>query len=106
MHLRRRMHFGRLKQLARISVLLPAGFSVLLAVVAFLVATTWLQARAQNRVLSEIVDRDLSLRLALASVTTATETINMRLLGVLADIYSSAGSISSGGKLFDGARAR
>jgi methyl-accepting chemotaxis protein len=96
-----RSHFGRLKHLARISILLPAGFSVLLAVVVFQVATAWLQAREQNRVLSEIAERDISLRPALASVAGATETINMRLLGVLADIYSPAGSVNPIEKLYD-----
>ncbi len=89
-----------LERFARISVLLPAGTAALIFVVAFLVGSAWLQTREQSRVLSEIATRDVGIRSASAALSGAAEAINTRLLGVLADVYSAAGSSGRVEKLY------
>jgi methyl-accepting chemotaxis protein len=76
----------------RISVLLPGALILVFAVVALLVATVAHQLRGQNETLSQIAVRDIAVRNEISALAAATEAVNLRLLGVLADVYSSAGS--------------
>ena len=75
-----------LGRVARISILLPSSFAALLCVVVFLVGAARLQSLEQSRVLTEISSRDTAVRAAAAALAAAAESINTRLLGVLADV--------------------
>jgi methyl-accepting chemotaxis protein len=87
-------------QLLRISVLLPAVFVILLAFVAALVVSTWLQAGNQRTILTEILSRDVGVRTASLALAATAQAIDVRLLGILADTYSAGGSVGRTESMF------
>jgi methyl-accepting chemotaxis protein len=85
---------------ARISVALPILFIILSATIVWLVAAVLLQARDQSQVLTEIADHDTKVRTNSRAVVVAAESLNTRLLGVLAEVYSAPGSVATVEKIF------
>lgn len=88
-----------LKQGARISVALPILFVIISATIVWLVSAVLLNARDQSVVLSETVI-DNQFRIDTRSVVVTAEALNSRLLGVMADVYSASGSVTSVEKIF------
>jgi methyl-accepting chemotaxis protein len=94
------MRANKLRGLFRIGILLPAGFAAVVTTVAILAAGGWQHAREQGVVLSEIANHDSAVRKATTQVSGSVEAINMRLMGVLAEVYSPTGSVATVEKQF------
>jgi methyl-accepting chemotaxis protein len=82
-----------MQRFLRLSVLLPAGMMLILVMLAAVAGQSWLQNQQQMRVLKDVAGRDAIARSAALALSGAADAINARLLGVLADVYSPAGSV-------------